>query len=255
MAVVGVPGVVAAPYPVRCRILVGDAGSGSYTQVAHQCAAEALRLSTDMGDTPSDRAQRLVRSGFGCGTLNRAFGVVAEIQLGRLLGLDAPRPPGRVRQSPDRSASVTRLPECIAQRDYVVLRNRTTESVGGSILKVVGLVKDQPFGMLNPLVIGDDQGVVEHRHMRMAVPELVVGPAVEIKAVKVGDGRPERILDAQDPAQAVERYAATVQGTGAQVVPVAGRGLCNPAAHHRQGECLIRAEAVGVLGQSVELAC
>ena len=145
-----------------------------------------------------------------------------------------------------------RIPERVAQRPQVVTAHGLGECVGGRILKVVGLVEDQPLGVLGPLVVADDEGVVEHGYMTIAQP--VAGSTMEVQFVESGHRRCGRILSLQHAAKTAQCGAPRVKGSSPQIVPVPRRRLGHPAEHHGQRERLVWAEPIRVLGQSVQLS-
>ena len=177
-----------------------------------------------------------------------ALGLAVDIPVecqARIRRLPSQRPSRGIGQAPYGAAAL-RIPECVAHGAQVVTAHVLGERVGGRVLKVVGLVEDQVLGMLEPFVVRHDESVVEYGHVGVAQP--VPGPAMEIQFVQAGHGRAGRILNAQHSAEATEGSAPGVESASAQIVPIPRRSLGHPAAHHGQGERLVWAEPIWILG-------
>ena len=133
-----------------------------------------------------------------CGCVRTA---PAPRRSGRLLPAPPPLPSGvprgarrvgatRSRRRPmDGAAAAAAVPEFARQGLHVGPPGFLCQCVGGGVLQVVRLVQNEPRGMIQPLVPGDDEGVVQHGDM--GVTQAIAGSAQKVALVQRPRAGPE----------------------------------------------------------------
>ena len=161
-AIVGVPGVDAWPDAIGGAVLVAPAGTRACADILHDGFAEG-----------SARRPQIV-------------GGVTE----RLERLRAQRPPRGSGQAVHGAATCRGIPHGASQGQQILTSRFLAQRVGGRVLEVVGLVEHEPFGTVEPLVPGDEQGVVQDADVRGA--QAVACPPDEVAPVESTLRRSER---------------------------------------------------------------